>query len=122
MTGFALGEAIGRKEITSDQASLWDFGNFFVPFGLPKMIVVDEDGFFSGMFKKSFQETFLIPAHAVAMVNHTAIINEGFHRYLNKVQKMNLSYKGGLHQWLQGVLFELYAWNEDPVDGTEIDQ
>ena len=40
--------------------------------------------------------------------------------YLNKVQKINSADKGRLHQWLQGALFALYAWNAVPVDGTEI--
>ena len=57
------------KEITSDQAARWAFGNFFVLFGLPKIIVVDSDGIFAGMFKKTFQETLLIPVHAVARSN-----------------------------------------------------
>ena len=47
MTGFGIGASKGLKEITSDQAAQWAFGNFFVPFGLPKMIVLDSDGLFS---------------------------------------------------------------------------
>ena len=54
MTLFGIGAAIGIKEITSDQAARWSFGNFFVPFGIPKIIVVDSDGLFPGMFKKTF--------------------------------------------------------------------
>ena len=46
MTLFGLVSAIGMKEITSDQVARWYFGNFFVPFGIPKMIVVDADGIF----------------------------------------------------------------------------
>ena len=41
------------------------------------------------MFKKNFKETLLIPVHVVARVDHKAIVNEGFHRYLNKFQKIN---------------------------------
>ena len=41
------------------------------------------------MFKKTFQETLLIPVHEVARVSLKAIINEGFYRYLNKVHKIN---------------------------------
>ena len=113
MTGFGLGEATGMKEITSDQAARWDFGNFFV---------VDADGIFSGIFKKTFQETLIIPAHADARINHKVIINEEFHMYLEEVQKINSSDKGSLNQWLQGVLFALYTWNAGPVDGTDIAQ
>ena len=63
MKGFGIAAATGMKEITSDQAARWDFGNFFVPFGIPKMIVVDADGLFSGMSKKHFQGTLLIPVN-----------------------------------------------------------
>ena len=48
MTGFGIGAAIVLKEITSDQAAQWAFGNLFFPFGIPKMIVVDADGNFLG--------------------------------------------------------------------------
>ena len=58
------------KETTSDQAVLWDCGNFSVKFGIPKMIVVDADGIFSGMSNNNFQETLLIPVHAFARGNH----------------------------------------------------
>ena len=51
-----------------------------------------------------------------------AISNEGFHRYLNKVQKTTSSDKGILHQLSQGVLFALYAWNAGLVDRTDIAQ
>ena len=84
------------------------------------MIVVDEDVLFAGMFKKQFQETLLILVHAVARGNHKAIRNAGFHRYLNKVKKINLAYKGSLHQWSQGVFFTLNDWNAGPVDGIDI--
>ena len=46
MTGLGIGAAIGPNKITLYQATRWDFGNFFVPFGLPKTIVVDADGLF----------------------------------------------------------------------------
>ena len=83
----------------SDQAAQWDFGNFFVPVGLPKLIVGDADGIFSGMFKKTFQETLLIPLQAVARGNHKSIRNEGFNGYLNKVQNIKSLEKGRLNQW-----------------------
>ena len=47
MIGFGLVSVIGIKEITSDQAARWAIGNFFVTFGISKMIVVDADGLFS---------------------------------------------------------------------------
>ena len=49
------------------------------------MIVVDVDGLFSGIFKKTFQEILIIPVHAVARANQKAIRNKGLYRYLNKL-------------------------------------
>ena len=46
MTRFGLASYTGTKEITSDQATRWAFGNFFVTFGISKIIVVGEDGLF----------------------------------------------------------------------------
>ena len=46
ITVFWISAATGMKEITSDQTARWAFGNFFVLFGLPKIIVVDSDGIF----------------------------------------------------------------------------
>ena len=81
---------------------------------------MDADELFTVMFKNNFQDTLLIPVHAVARRNYKMIVNEGFHRCFNKVQNINSVYKGGLHQWLQGVLFSLYTWNAGPVDRTDI--
>ena len=109
MIVFGLEADNGMKEITSDQAIRWDFGDLFVPFGIPKMIDVDAGGLFPGMFKKTFQDNLLIPVHAVARGNHKEVINEVFHRYLNKLQEIKSVDKGSLHQWFQCVLFVLYA-------------
>ena len=77
---------------------------------------------FAGMFRKKFHDTLIIPVHEVAKVNHKSIINEGFHRYLKKLQKIKSVYKVSLHQWLQVVLFAIYVWNTGPVDVNYIDQ
>ena len=120
MTVFGISTANRMKEIKSYQAARWYFWKFFVLFGLPKIIVVGVYRLFSGMFKKNYHETFLIPVHAVARRNQKSIRNEWLHRYLKMLQKINSEYKGSLRQWLQGVLFVLYAWNSGPVDGTDI--
>ena len=73
------------------------------------MIVMDADGLFSGMLKKKFQDTLLIPVHAVAKGNRKSIRNKGFHKYFNNSQKINSANKGSLHQWLKGDSFALYA-------------
>jgi hypothetical protein len=57
---------------------------------------------------------------AVSKENHKAIRNERFHRYLNKVQRINTADVDSLFRWKQGVLFSLYAWNAAPIDGTDL--
>ena len=105
MTVFGLVESSGLKEIASYQVSQWDFGNFFVLFWLQKMIVVDADGIFYGVFKKPFQDTLLVLVHAVARCEHKSIRNEVFYNYFNNLHKTNSADKGSLHQWFQGVFF-----------------
>ena len=87
-----------------------------------KLVVVDADKLFSGIFKNIPQKTLMIPIHAFARGNHKEIINEGFHCYLNQVYKINKSDKGIRQQWLQGVLFSQNDCNAGPVYGTDIDR
>ena len=55
MSAVGIGASIILKSITSDQIAQWAFGKCFVPFRLPKMIVVDADGLFPGMSRNPFQ-------------------------------------------------------------------
>ena len=55
MKGFGIGAYIEIKKITSDQIARWSFETLFLPFGISKIISVDTDVFFSGMFRKTFQ-------------------------------------------------------------------
>ena len=73
MTVFGIGSASGMKEITSDQVARCYFEKFFVPFKPQKMIVVDTDECFSGVFKKTLQKTLIIPVYEVSRGNHTEI-------------------------------------------------
>ena len=47
-------------------------------------------------------------------------INEGFHRYLNKVKNIKSAENGSHHQYFPGLLFALYSCNAVPVDITDI--
>ena len=118
MTGFAAAVALG-KDIVATTLAGKAFAAFFVPYGLPKLIVVDAVHQFGSLFKEVFA-WLLIPVHSVAPENHKAIRNERFHQYLNKVQKINMADKGSFHQWIQGVMFALYGWNAAPIDGMDV--
>ena len=61
--------------MTSEQVAQWDFGNFFVPFGLPKIIFVDTDELFNDIFKMAYEDKLLIPVYAVTRGNHKTNIN-----------------------------------------------
>lgn len=118
MTGFA--DAVDLPiSVTAESVAVATFAGFFVRNGLPRLIVVDQDGIFKGIFKELY-ELLGIPVQPVSPENHKAVRNERFHRYLNKVEKINTAAHKSYHQWLQGVMFALYAWNAGPIDGTDI--
>jgi hypothetical protein len=117
MTGFAAGTFLKLSQVNSQTVAMAAFSQFFIPYGLPCLIIVDADK----MFQKTFLDLFRIlqvPVEAVSAENHKAVRNERFHRYLNKVERINSADQGSLDQWRQGVLFGLYAWNAGPIDGT----
>jgi len=93
--------------------------NFFVRRGMPRMVVVDADGLFAGVFRAMCQ-ALLIPCEAVSRENHKANTCERFHRLLNKVQRINTSDTGTQFRWKQAVAFASYAWNAAPIDGTDL--
>ena len=119
MTGFAMAAFLDMQSIDSEAIATTAVGNFFNFCGLPRLIVVDAGGEFAGVFKGLF-ELLLVPVDPVSRGNHKAVRNERFHRYLNKVQRINTADTGNLFRWKQGVLFGLYAWNAAPIDGTDI--
>ena len=118
MTGFAAGAFLG-KPITAEVLADITFSQFFCVFGLPRLIVVDADSKFCGIFQKTF-ENLGIHVEVVSRENHKAVRNERFHRYLNRVQQINTADTGSFFQWKQGVTFALYGWNAGPIDGTNI--
>ncbi len=118
MTGFAAGAFLG-KPITAEVLADITFSQFFCVFGLPRIVVVDADSKFCGIFTKTF-ENLGIHVEVVSRENHKAVRNERFHRYLNRVQRINTAETGSFFQWKQGVTFALYGWNAGPIDGTDI--
>jgi hypothetical protein len=107
------------QSITSETLADATFSTFFAHFGMPRLIVVDADSKFCGMFKVLF-ENLGIPVEAVSKGNHKAVRNERFHRYLNKVETINTADTDSYVQWKQGVVFAVYGWNAGPIDSTNI--
>ena len=58
--------------------------------------------------------------HMVSPESHDGIINERFHRYLNKVQRIGAADMNTFEEWAMNTVFAVYAWNGAPVDGTHV--
>ena len=119
MTGFAAAAFLRDTTTDSKGIGMASFATFFIPYGLPRLIMVDAGPEFKDVFLQVFR-ALQVPVLPVSPENHKAIRNERFHRYLNKVQKINSADTGTLEQWKQGVLFAIYSWNAGPIDGTDI--
>ncbi len=98
MTGFAMSTFINQGKVDARTIADSALTAFFGPIGLPRLIIVDADSIFAGEFKALFQ-ILRIPVDPVSKENHKAVRNERFHRYLNKVQRINTADVGSLFQW-----------------------
>jgi hypothetical protein len=119
MTGFAMATFLSQGDIDARTMADAALTAFFGAVGLPRLVIVDADSLFAGVFKQLFQ-ILRIPVDAVSRENHKAVRNERFHQYLNKVQRINNADVDSLFRWKQGVLFSLYAWNAAPIDATDL--
>jgi hypothetical protein len=120
MTGFAMATFLTGIPTVEEVASMI-MSTFFCAVGLPQLIIVDADSCFAGSFKQLCSQL-QIPVEAVSPENHKAIRNEHFHRFLNKIQKINTADSDDSFHWKQGTMFAIYAWNATPVAGTDISQ
>ena len=87
MSSFAA-VAFAGGQINAEYVVVLAMESFFLPFGLPKLIVVDDDTIFKGFFFQLFK-SLGVPVIAVAKENRRAVRNEIFHKYLNKVQQLH---------------------------------
>ena len=85
MCRFAAAAPLAKEDsINVSQAT---FTSFFVPFGSPRLIVVDAGNPMHGLVVV-ICKTLGVPHMTVGRGNHRAIRNERFHRYLNKALKV----------------------------------
>ena len=117
MTGFASAAIL--KTQTSEAIARACFATFFVPNGLPKLVLLDQGSENKGQLL-SMCKTLGIKCHVVAPEDHNGILCERFHRYLNKVQKIGAANTQSYTQWAQNTLFATYSWNAAPIDGTNL--
>jgi len=117
LTGFALTAYL--HTVTSKTIASVVMTQFFIPHGLPKTVIIDEDSLFKTELV-NIMETMGVRYIVVPPEQHEGNLCERFHRYLNKVERI-----GGLDHkdfslWMMSAAFAAYAWNAGPVDGTDI--
>ena len=117
MTGFAGGDVL--QTTTSEELSMRCFSAFFIPNGLPRLVIIDAGSENKGPLI-SMCTNMGIAFHVVSPEDHNGILCERFHRYLNKVEKIQAADTQSFTQFVQGVMFACYAWNAAPIDGTNI--
>ena len=93
--------------------------SFFLPFSLPKLMVVDDEMIFKD-FLLQMCKSLGVPVVTVAKENHLAVQNEIFHKYLNNVQQLHVADKPSLQEWRLGNKCVVYSWNASTVDNTYI--
>jgi len=117
MTGFVSVTLLSSME--AQEVARKAFAAFFVPNGLPKLVLIDAGTENKGALV-DMCETLGIKYHVVSPENHNGILCERFHRYLNKVQKIMAANAQSATQWAQNIQFAAYSWNAAPIDGTNI--
>jgi hypothetical protein len=93
--------------------------HFILPNGLPKLVLIDEDS----LFKTEVIEVLgilQIAYHVVSPEPYEGIVCKRYHRYLNKVQKINGIQTVDYQEWMKNVVMAGYAWNVTPINGTNI--
>ena len=107
------------QDINSNDVQEAVFAQFFIPNGFPRKVLIDEGSEFKGKLVKLF-EFLEIPFEVVSPEEHQGILCERFHRYLNKVARIQgLDNENHEEFYLSG-LFATYGWNSAPIDGTNI--
>mmetsp|Transcript_13167 Transcript_13167/g.31418 ORF Transcript_13167/g.31418 Transcript_13167/m.31418 type:complete len:1848 (-) Transcript_13167:281-5824(-) len=116
-TGFATIAFI--SSIDSNNMARIAFSQFFTIRGMPRLILIDDGSENKGDLTTICQILGL-SHHTVSAESHDGILNERFHRYLNKVQKLGATDLRTYDQWAMNSVFATYGWNASPVDGTDI--
>jgi Integrase zinc binding domain len=117
LTGFAtvgfLDTLEGRK-VTKVLMS-----QILLPNGLPKLVLLDADSLFKQDLIVLLDELG-VGFHVVSAEQHEGILCERFHRYLNKVQRLQGLDTKAYSNWMMNTSFASYAWNGSPIDGSDI--
>src|SRR5210317_831761 len=117
MTGFATVAFISN--VDSQNMARISFSQFFTIRGMPRLILIDDGSENKGDLL-NLCNILKLDHHTVSPESHDGILNERFHRYLNKTQKIGAADMRTFEEWAMNAMFATYAWNASPVDGTDI--
>jgi hypothetical protein len=96
LTGFA--NLAFSSQVTSEMIARLAFSHFFIPNGLPKLVLVDGGSEFKGVLI-GMCEQLGIPYYQEQPEAHNLILCERFHRYLNKVQPIGAADAESYKKW-----------------------
>ena len=116
-TGFATVAFISN--VDSQNMARIAFSQFFTIRGMPRLILIDDGSENKGDLL-NLCNILKLDHHTVSPESHDGILNERFHRYLNKAQKIGAAEMRTFEEWAMNSIFATYAWNASPVDGTDI--
>jgi hypothetical protein len=117
LTGFA--NLAFSSQASSEMITRLAFSHFFVPNGLPKLVIVDGGSKMKGVLI-AMCEQMGAPHCQAPPEAHNSISCERFHQCLNKVEKIGAADAESYEKWAMNALFAACAWNGSPVDGTDI--
>jgi hypothetical protein len=97
------------------------FSHFFIPIGLPKLVIVERGSEFKGGPLIAMCDQLGVPCCVAPPEARNAILCERFHQRPNKVQeRIGAADAQSCKKWAMNCLFASHAWNGSPVDGTDI--
>jgi hypothetical protein len=87
--------------------------------GICSRVVIDDDSKFKGLFKDmcaALQLDYIV----LAKGNHQGCRCERYHRFQNKVLKIECTKRRSNQIFVEAAAAAAYAWNSMPIDGTDI--
>jgi Integrase zinc binding domain len=117
LTGFATVGFLDSLE--GEKVTKVLMSQILLPNGLPKLVLLDADSLFKQDLIVLLDELG-VGFHVVSAEQHVGILCERFHRYLNKVQRLQGLDTKEYSNWMMNTSFTSYAWNGSPIDGMDI--
>ena len=93
--------------------------NVVISFGIVAILIVNVESWFKSVFKDMYAAPGIIYC-TLTRGNYKGTSVEKYHRFLNKTQVIAGQDRGTHGVFLQNAKTSQYAWNNAPIDGTDI--